>query len=275
MATIDPSTPEWRGALRLVRAAAEAAPGPAREAALAAARAFLAAAEAPRLRSFARLLPAGAGDRAILCALVPLERVDARTRVTDADLGISDADAPAAPPDRFPLVAVADNLRAALNAGALFRAADFFGAEALWLCGYTAGPDHPQVARSALGAERAVPWRRFGDVREAVAAARAEGRRVYALETSSRAVPLERAAFEWPAALLLGSERFGLDPDVVAAADACVAIPGHGTKNSLNVAAAFAVAAHAMRAAWETSADRARAPSPSPPSPPPAGPLRR
>ena len=55
---------------------------------------------------------------------------DARTRVTDADLGISDSDAPAAPPDRFPLVAVADSLRAALNAGALFRAADFFGAEA-------------------------------------------------------------------------------------------------------------------------------------------------
>ena len=184
---------------------------------------------------------------------MPLERVDARTRVTDADLGISDSDAPAAPPDRFPLVAVADSLRAALNAGALFRAADFFGAEALWLCGYTAGPDHPQVARSALGAERTVPWRRFGDVREAVAAARSEGRRVYALETSSRAVPLDRAAFEWPAALLLGSERFGLDPDVVAAADACVAIPGHGTKNSLNVAAAFAVAAHAMRAAWEAA----------------------
>ena len=237
-----------------MRAAAEAAPGPAREAALAAARAFLAAAEAERLRSLARLLPPGADDRAVLCALVPLERVDARTRVTDADLGIADADAPAAPPDLFPLVAVADNLRSALNAGGLFRTADFFGVEALWLCGYTAGPDHPQVARSALGAEAGVPWRRFGDVREAVAAARAEGRRVYALETSSRAVPLAEASFEWPAALLLGSERFGLDPDVVASADACVAIPGHGAKNSLNVVSAFAVAAHAMRAA----ADRAR-----------------
>ena len=59
MATLDPSTPEWRRALRLVRAAAEAAPGPAREAALTAARAFLAAAEAERLRSLARLLPPG------------------------------------------------------------------------------------------------------------------------------------------------------------------------------------------------------------------------
>ena len=257
MATLDPQTPEWREALRLVRAAARArAAGPAREAALAAARAFLAAADAPRLRSLARLLAPGADDRALVAALVPLERVDARTRVTDADLGLTDADAPDAAPDRFPLVAIADNLRAALNVGGLFRTADFFGAEALWLCGYTAAPDHPHVVRAALGAERTVPWRAFPDVRAAVAAARAEGRRVYALETSRRAVPLAAARFEFPAALLLGSERFGLDPDVVAAADACIAIPGHGAKNSLNVVSAFAVAAAAMRDAFDSAQAR-------------------
>ena len=80
---------------------------------------------------------------------------------------------------------------------------------------------------------------------------RAGGRRVVALETSARAVPLREARFGFPALLLLGSERFGLDPDVVASADECVAIPGHGAKNSLNVVSAFAVAAAAMRAAWD------------------------
>lgn len=252
MADIDVQTPEWREALRLVRGAARAASGsPAREAALAQARLFLSRAEAPRLRGLARLLAPGAGERALAAALAPLERVDARTRVTDADLGIAGEDAPDAAPDRFPLVAAADDIRSALNAGGLFRTADFFGLEALWLCGYTAGPDHPQVARSALGAERTVPWRAFPDVRDAVAAARAGGRRVVALETSARAVPLREARFAFPALLLLGSERFGLDPDVVASADECVAIPGHGAKNSLNVVSAFAVAAAAMRAAWD------------------------
>lgn len=259
MATLDPVTPEWRKSLRLVRDAAGTPPGPAREAALSAARGFLSAAASPRLRALARLLPPGADDRALLCALVPLERADARTRVTDADLGLTGEDAPGAVPDRFPLVAVADNLRSALNVGGLFRTADFFGVEGLWLCGYTADPGHPQVLRSALGAERTVPWRRFDGVREAVGALRAEGRRVYALETSERAVPPDRAAFEWPAALLLGSERFGLDPDVVASADACLSIPGHGAKNSLNVVSAFAVAAHAARAAWERSRGRVAA----------------
>ena len=252
MATIDVQTPEWREALRLVRAADRAAPGtPAREAALASARAFLAGSEAPRLRGLARLLAPGADARALAAALAPLERVDSRTRVTDADLGIADSDAPDVVPDRFPLVAVADDFRSALNVGGLFRTADFFGAEALWLCGYTATPDHPHVARAALGAERTVPWRAFPDARDAIAGARAQGRRVYALETACGAVPLAEARFEFPAALLLGSERFGLDPEVVAAADACIAIPGHGAKNSLNVVSAFAVAAAAARAAWE------------------------
>ncbi|MBQ9726724.1 MAG: hypothetical protein IJV65_04385, partial [Kiritimatiellae bacterium] len=225
-------------------------------AALAAARLFLAGADAPRLRGLARLLAPGAGARALAAALAPLERVDARTRVTDADMGIADADSPDAAPDRFPLVAVADDFRSALNVGGLFRTADFFGAEALWLCGYTATPDHPHVARAALGAERGVPWRAFSDARDAVADARAAGRRVYALETSARARPLAPERFSFPCALLLGSERFGLDPDVVASADECLAIPGHGAKNSLNVVAAAAVALAAARAAWDAAAAR-------------------
>ena len=73
---------EWKKALRLVRAAHGETPGAAREAALAAARAFLSGAADARLRSWARLLPPGADDKAVLCALVPLERADARARLS-------------------------------------------------------------------------------------------------------------------------------------------------------------------------------------------------
>ena len=252
---------EWKKALRLVRAAHAERPGPAREAALAAGRAFLSGAADARLRSWARLLPPGADDKAVLCALVPLERADARARLSDADLGITTADAaPGAADARdvFPLAVAADNLRSALNLGSLFRTCDFFGVESLWLCGYTADPSHPQVARSALGAETAVPTRRFGDVREAVAAAKAEGRAVIALETCRGAVAPEDLPPRFPALLLLGSERFGLDPDVVSSADAVAAIPAHGVKNSLNVAVAFAIAAAALRRAHDRRDARAR-----------------
>lgn len=283
MATLDAPDAEWGEALRLVRAAWGAARtsqrGPdcaaARESALAAAREFLAAAASPRLRSLSRLLPPGADERAVLCALVPIERVDARTRVTDADMGISDADsipaapatdgagayeAPTRPPPALPLVAVADNIRSALNVGGLFRTAAFFGTEGLWLCGYTAGPDHPQVTRAALGADRAVSTRRFDDVRQALREARASGRAVYALETARGAADVGAFRFRFPCALLLGSERFGLDPDVVADADACLAIHGSGLKNSLNVVSAFAVALHAATRTHARLETEARSP---------------
>jgi len=251
MAKLDIETPEWREALRRVRAAADLPPSD-RTAMLAAARAFLAAASSPRLRSLARLLAPGASDQSLVAALVPLERVDARTRITDADLGLTDTDRPPVPAcpscSRFPLVAVADNIRSAFNVGGLFRTADFFGVESLVLCGYTATPENPQVVRAALGAEQSVPWRSAENVRDAVKALKAEGRKIYALETAAGAQDVDSFPFEFPAALLLGSERFGLDPDVVAMADAVVAIPAHGVKNSLNVVVAFALAARALRA---------------------------
>ena len=76
---------------------------------------------------------------------------------------------------------------------------------------------------------------------------RAEGRAVYALETAAAAVDVSAFEPSFPCALLLGNERFGLDPDVVAMADRILEIPSSGTKNSLNVVSAFAVAAAMLR----------------------------
>jgi tRNA G18 (ribose-2'-O)-methylase SpoU len=86
------------------------------------------------------------------------------------------------------------------------------------------------------------------DVRDAVDALRAEGRRIYALETVDGATDISRASIVFPCAVLLGNERFGLDPDVVAMADEVLEIRSHGMKNSLNVVSAFSVAAAFIRA---------------------------
>ena len=244
---IDWLNEEWREALRLVRLADGAPDGtPAREAARRAAFDFLRTAQSKRLLKLAHLLQPGATARAIQAALVPLERVDTRSRVTDAEMGIRTTDAPR-PADRVDLVVVADNIRSAFNAGGLFRTADFFGAARLVLCGYTPTPDNPQVRKTALGADASTPWEHAGDVRDAIDALRAEGRRIYALETVDGARDIARFTPALPAALLLGNERFGLDPDVVAAADEVLEIRSHGIKNSLNVVSAFAVAAAFFR----------------------------
>ena len=240
---IDLSTAEWREAYRLVK---DAAARDGDEAARAAAFDFLRTAESKRLLALAHLLQPGATVRSIQAALVPLERVDTRAKVTDAEMGIRTTDAPGHV-DKAPFVVVADNVRSAFNMGGLFRTADFFGAERLVLCGYSPSPDNAQVRKTALGADVSTPWEHVADVRDAIDRLRAEGRRIYALETVEGATAIDRLAPVFPCALLLGNERFGLDPDVVAAADEVLVIPSHGLKNSLNVVSAFAVAAAFLR----------------------------
>ncbi|MBP5543812.1 MAG: TrmH family RNA methyltransferase [Kiritimatiellae bacterium] len=246
---IDSSNEEWREALRLVREAFDAPQdSESREQARSAAFDFMRRASSKRILSLAHLLQPGATQRSIQAALVPLERVDRRAKITDAEIGIRCTDSPR-PPDRAPFVIVADNIRSAFNAGGLFRTAEFFGAERLVLCGYTPTPDAPQVVKTALGAADALPWERIADVRDALDALRAEGRAIYALETADSAKDIATFQPSLPCALLVGNERFGLDPDVVASADAVLEIPSHGLKNSLNVVSALAVACAFFRAA--------------------------
>ena len=181
---------------------------------------------------------------------MPLERVDKRAKVTDAEMGIRNTDRErdsARPPSGGRLAVVADNIRSAFNAGGIFRTADFFGVERLVLCGYTPGPDNPQVKKTALGADETVPWEHAGDIRDVIDRLHAEGYFVYALETANGAADIATVTPSFPCAILLGNERFGLDPDVVAAADAVLEIPSHGMKNSLNVVSAFAIAAAFFR----------------------------
>ena len=205
---------------------------------------------APRLRQLARLVDPAADRARLTSVLVPVEREVGRRRVTDVQILDRDAPAEQPPAARLPLILVADSLRSAFNVGGLFRTAECFGAEAVWLCGYSATPEHPHVAEAALGADRLVPWRAGARAAAACEDLRRAGRRLVALETVAGATDL--AAFHWtfPCALLLGNERFGLAPDLVAQADACVRIPVFGRKNSLNVVSAAAIALHAARCAW-------------------------
>ncbi len=243
---IDISNEEWKKALELVRAALDGD-----DADRAAAFDFMRTAESKRILALAHLLQPGATRRSIQAALVPLERVDKRSKITDSEMGIRNTDAPSRTPDPVreekPFVVVADNLRSAFNAGGVFRTADFFGVSRLVLCGYTPGPDNPQVKKTALGADESTPWSRVADVRDAIDSLRAEGCTIYALETAEGARDISSFTPRFPCALLLGNERFGLDPDVVALADAVLEIPSRGMKNSLNVVSAFAVAAAFIR----------------------------
>lgn len=146
-----------------------------------------------------------------------------------------------------PIVVVAHDLRSAHNVGSVFRTADSAGLAAVVLTGFTPTPEHRGVLKTALGAQDAVPWRHAGDVHGALAALRAEGYSVAALERAPGAVgPAEVPAGAFPLALVLGNEVDGVPPDVLEAADLVVGLPQYGAKASLNVSVAFGVAAYGL-----------------------------
>ena len=206
----------------------------------------------PRLAGLARLVTPGLTRRQLWCALVPIERQIAKWKVTDVEIleGDTGEVGPSHPP--MALTVVLDSLRSAFNVGSIFRTAECFGVEKIVLCGYTATPDDPRVAKAALGTERRVPWVYTEDIREAVATIQADGTPCVALETVPDAPSPDRFGWTFPCALLLGNERFGLPKDVVSNCAGVVRIPLFGAKNSLNVGSAFAIAANAIHRQWES-----------------------
>ncbi len=202
----------------------------------------------PHLHKLAALLDPSMTRRQLGAVLAPLERTAACRRVTDVDLLESDTPvAVAIDAARLPLTVVVDCMRSAFNLGGIFRTAECLGVARVWVCGYTAEPSQSQVAQAAMGAEKLVPWQVWPRVGDALEALRAEGVTRVALETVRDAPTPESYPWTFPCALVLGNERFGLDPDILRQVDGVVRIPVYGRKNSLNVVTAFAVCGYAIR----------------------------
>jgi tRNA G18 (ribose-2'-O)-methylase SpoU len=206
----------------------------------------------PRLAALARLLTPNMTRQQFWSVLVPVEREVAQIKITDIDILDSDLPESTDPDQRsfalqMPLTVVLDSIRSAFNVGGIFRSAECFGVQEIVLCGYTPLPDQPQVAKAALGTEQRIPWRYEEDIVTAIHRLKTSGITCYALETVANAPDVADTKWEFPAALILGNERFGLNPEVIDACDAVVRIPLFGRKNSLNVVSAFSIAAYEIR----------------------------
>ncbi len=152
----------------------------------------------------------------------------------------------------MPVSVVLENIRSLWNVGSIFRTSDAAGVEEIVLAGYTGRPPREEIAKTALGAERVVPWREAATALEAARELRGRGYSIVALEKTETSVPLAKAAITFPCALVLGNEVAGLTEEVVRAADVVCHLPMHGLKSSLNVAEAAGVALYEIRRSAET-----------------------
>lgn len=138
---------------------------------------------------------------------------------------------------KISLTIVLDDIRSLNNIGSVFRTADAFVIEKIYLCGITATPPHPDIHKTALGAEDSVEWEYVQDVNELVANLKADGVKVCAIEQVHHSISLEdfKTVEGERYALVLGNEVKGVAQSVVDAADYCIEIPQCGTKHSLNI----------------------------------------
>ncbi len=139
--------------------------------------------------------------------------------------------------DKMPLVVVLDDVRSMYNVGSVFRTSDAYRVEGVFLCGITAQPPHPEIHKTALGAEDSVEWKYFVDAKEAVSSLQQMGYQVFAIEQVEGSTMLQNLTL--PAdehfAIVMGNEVKGVQQEVVDMCDGCLELPQFGTKHSLNV----------------------------------------
>ena len=139
--------------------------------------------------------------------------------------------------EKMPLVVVLDDVRSMYNVGSVFRTSDAFRVEKICLCGITSTPPHPEIHKTALGAEDSVSWEYCATALSAVEELQKQGYTVFSVEQAigSTLLPSFAAERGGKYAVVLGNEVKGVHQEVVDASDGCLEIPQLGTKHSMNV----------------------------------------
>lgn len=147
--------------------------------------------------------------------------------------------------EKTPMVFVLDRVRSMNNVGSVFRTADAFLLESIYLCGITPQPPHREIQKTALGATETVQWFHHADPLTAVKELKAKGYTIICAEQVQGSRKLDEVKFERTNkyVIVLGNEVDGVDQSIIDVADFCVEIPQAGTKHSLNISVAAGIIA--------------------------------
>lgn len=148
---------------------------------------------------------------------------------------------------KIPVIAVLENVRSAYNVGSVFRTADAFLLEGIYLCGYTAFPPHKEIKKTALGAEDTVHWKHYKNINDGIDELISNGYSVFAVEQAKNSLQLQntisycRQHTIEKIAVIFGNEVTGVEQATISRCKSCIEIPQLGTKHSLNIATAAGV----------------------------------
>jgi len=139
--------------------------------------------------------------------------------------------------EKTPITVVLDNVRSCNNIGSVFRTSDALLIEKVVLCGITATPPNTEIHKTALDAEKSVPWEYFQETEAAVKNLKEIGYRVFAVEQVENSIMLPEftPAIGLKLALVFGNEVKGVQQSVINICDGAIEIPQFGTKHSFNI----------------------------------------
>lgn len=144
---------------------------------------------------------------------------------------------------KTPIIIILDNVRSLNNVGSVFRTADAFLIEAIYLCGITGTPPHKEIQKTALGATESVKWKYFKTTLEAVEDLKQNNYLVYAIEQAEQAIMLPdfQPKKDQKLGIIFGNEVKGVEQEVIHLSTGVIEIPQIGTKHSLNIAVSVGV----------------------------------
>ncbi len=159
-----------------------------------------------------------------------------------------------------PIFIILDNVYDTYNVGAIFRLADAVAVKKVFLCGNTETPPNPRIKKASINTWQWVEWEYFDTAKSAINSLKKQStinlpRRVkagsqqltiVAIDQHSKSIPLAKFKPDFPLAIVVGNETYGVSPEVLKMADQSVELPRYGINNSLNVMMALEIVLYHM-----------------------------
>lgn len=155
---------------------------------------------------------------------------------------------------KTPIIIILDDVRSLHNIGSVFRTADAFLIEKIYLCGITAIPPNKEIHKTALGATETVTWEYQKEITEVIKNLKKDNFSIFAIEQVENAIFLQNFQVEKHIkyALVFGNEVYGVSQKAIELCDGSIEIPQLGTKHSLNISVSAGIVI------WDLFQKRAR-----------------
>ena len=145
--------------------------------------------------------------------------------------------------EKTSIVIVLDNIRSLNNIGSVFRTADAFLVEKIYLCGICATPPNREIHKTALGATESVDWEYFKETESVIEKLKTDNYKIISIEQTENSTMLNDFYPEKDKkyAIILGNEVKGVQQKIVDLSDLVIEIPQFGTKHSFNISVSVGI----------------------------------